>query len=494
MFGFVASPWFMSAQLAALGRSQAIIVFTPDGTIEHANESFLAGLGYTLAEVVGRHHSMFVDEKTRGSDRYAQFWASLKSGQSQSREFKRIAKSGAEVWLQASYNPIMRGGRTIAVVKYATIITERIVAAAESHGQIKAINRSHAVIHFDLTGKILQANENFLAAFGYTEAEVIGQHHSMFVDPKEAASEPYREFWRRLREGALHSGEFRRFGKGGRLVWIQANYNVILDPDGLPLKVVKLATDITAQVAERHRREDVSQDIGRNIASVTAAIGTTNQQAARVAGASVQTSGNVQAIAAGAEELGASVREISRRMCDAAQITRQAVVQANSTNAAVASLLSAASEIEQIVQLITNIATQTNLLALNATIEAARAGQAGKGFAVVASEVKSLAAQTRCATESIAAQITSLNEATGKSVGAIELISETISEIDGTFTAIAAAVEEQDAVAREISANMHIAAEGIAGITRSTGLIAEATGAAEAALRQVQDSAETLAA
>ncbi len=494
MFKLLASDRSMQSHLAALDRSQAVIVFTPDGVIKHANQNFVDAFGYALPEIIGRHHSMFVEEKARKSAEYLGFWASLKNGEAQSHEFKRLTKSGVELWIQGSYYPIQRRGRTVEVVKYATVITARVLAAAENRGQVEAINRSHAVVHFDLDGNILHANENFLRALGYTSDEVTGRHHSMFIDPDERRSEAYQDFWRQLRQGEVMTATFRRIGKGGREVWIRATYNPILGPDGLPFKVVKFATDITGEIVERNRRDAVGRNIGRHIGDVSAMIAATDHEATEVAAASLQTSGKVQAVAAGAEELGASIGEISRRMSEASQATQSAVQQADATNVTVVSLLSATSQIEQVVQLINKIAGQTNLLALNATIEAARAGDAGKGFAVVASEVKSLAAQTARATDGIAAQIAGLQEATGKSVDAIRQISDRIAALNEISSAIAAAVEEQDSVAREMSANMQTAALGVASITNSTGLIAEATRAARNSLQRVQESAAILAA
>ena len=380
MSGLFASFKNMAAQLAALDRSQAIIEFTPDGQIITANKHFLDALGYTLPEIKGRHHSLFVDEQTKSSPAYRQFWASLKSGIYQSTEFKRIAKSGKEVWIQASYNPVLRNGKAVRIVKYATVITDRIKKAIDESGQVAAINRSQAVIHFALNGTILWANDNFLKAMGYQLAEIAGRHHSMFVTSEERDSAAYAAFWQRLRAGQFEAAEYCRQAKGGHPIWIQATYNPIFDPEGKPVKVVKFATDITAMVRERKRREQIGITLEKNLDSVARAIATTSTQAANAASASTQTAANVQAVAAGAEEFSASIAEISRRMAEASRTTQAATQQADDTNAAVAVLLEATAEIEQVAQLITSIAAQTNLLALNATIEAARAGDAGKGF------------------------------------------------------------------------------------------------------------------
>ena len=255
-------------RLAALDRSQAIIEFKPDGRIVTANAAFLAAMGYTLAEIRGRHHSMFVDEAERNSQAYRQFWAALRAGDFQSAEFRRIAKGGREIWLQATYNPI-RGplGGTARIVKFASDITAEKRRSAEHAGQVAAISRSAAVIEFALDGTILHANQNFLDTMGYALDEIIGKHHSMFVEPRMRQSAEYTEFWRELAAGVFRSAEFKRIAKGGRAVWLQATYNPILDAAGKPFKIIKFATDITRQkmrgveIAGQYAAIDKSQAI-----------------------------------------------------------------------------------------------------------------------------------------------------------------------------------------------------------------------------------------
>ncbi|MBC7416216.1 MAG: PAS domain S-box protein [Herminiimonas sp.] len=239
----------MKSKLDAIDKTQAIIEFGMDGKVIDANENFLSTLGYTLTEVRGQHHSMFVDPVYRASVEYRQFWDKLGRGEFDAGEYKRIGKAGREVWIQASYNPIVdTEGKPYKVVKYATDVTATKLKAADSAGQIAAIGKAQAVIEFSLDGKIISANDNFLQTLGYTLNEIVGQHHSLFVDPTYRSSPEYRMFWDKLGRGEFDAGEYKRIGKGGREIWIQASYNPIMDLNGKPYKVVKYATDTTVQV------------------------------------------------------------------------------------------------------------------------------------------------------------------------------------------------------------------------------------------------------
>jgi methyl-accepting chemotaxis protein len=424
-----------TGMIAAIGRAQAVISFNLDGTVVTANENFLKTLGYSLGEIQGKHHSMFVEPAMRDSAAYREFWASLNRGEYQAAEYKRIGKGGKEVWILASYNPILdEKSKPFKVVKFATDVTQQKLRTADLAGQIAAIGKSQAVIEFNMDGSVLTANENFLHALGYSLGEIQGKRHSMFVDASERDSAAYREFWANLNAGRYQAGEFKRIGKGGREIWIQASYNPILDLDGKPFKVVKYAADTTAQVIARKRAESVR--------------------------------GMMETVAAGAEELNASVREISETMTKSRQTASEAVVRVDAADQQAQRLSAASESMGGIVELIGNITGQINLLALNATIESARAGEAGRGFAVVASEVKNLANQAKQATDKIGQEIGNLNGISADVVNALTAIKQSIQEVSEYVTSTAAAVEEQSTVTSEMSSSMQRAAAEAAGSAR----------------------------
>jgi methyl-accepting chemotaxis protein len=376
---------------------------------------------------------MFVAPSERESSAYREFWASLNRGEFRSGEYKRFGKGGKEVWILASYNPILDDtGKPFKVVKFASDVTAEKLKAADFAGQIEAIGKSQAVIEFNMDGIVLNANQNFLATLGYTLSEIQGKHHQTFMPADAHGSAEYRDFWQALGRGEFQSGEYKRVGKGGKEVWIQASYNPIRDLNGNPYKVVKYATDVTAQVIARMKSEKV-RDM-------------------------------MESVAAGAEELNASVREISEAMSKSKETANDAVGRVESADQQAQRLSEAAESMRSIVQLIGDITGQINLLALNATIESARAGEAGRGFAVVAAEVKNLANQAKQATDKIEQEIGNLNAISGDVVSALETIRKAIQSVNEYVTSTAAAVEEQSAVTAEMSTGMQRAAAEAAAI------------------------------
>ena len=247
-----------AAQLEAISKIQAVIEFDLQGNILAVNDNFATVTGYTKQEIIGNHHSMFVDAATKTNAEYKAFWTKLASGQTDGGVYKRIGKGGSSVWLRASYNPIIGAdGKPFKVVKYATDITEAKNEAVELSGQIDAVNKAMSVIEFDLKGNILAVNDNFAKVTGYTSQEIIGKHHSMFVDASYKSSTEYKAFWEKLGAGETNAGVFKRIGKNGNEIWLQASYSPIKDANGNPSKVVKYASDISEQYEnDRKAQED----------------------------------------------------------------------------------------------------------------------------------------------------------------------------------------------------------------------------------------------
>ena len=489
-----------AGQVAAIRKSQAVVEFEMDGTILDANENFLKALGYTLDEIKGKHHSMFVDEVYRQSSDYKEFWVRLNRGEYQAAEYKRVGKGGKEVWIQASYNPIMDvNGKPFKVVKYATDMTQQKLANADYAGQIAAISKSQAVIEFKMDGTIVMANDNFLKTMGYTLDEIRGKHHSSLVEEVYRQGPEYKEFWAELNRGEYHAGEFMRIGKGGRKVWIQASYNPILDLNGKPFKVIKYSTDITEQVSTMHEVAETavilssaSEELTAVSQQMSANAEETSAQATVVTKASEQVNKNLQTVATGTEEMGASIKEIAKNATESAKVATAAVKVAETATATVAKLGESSIEIGQVIKVITSIAQQTNLLALNATIEAARAGEAGKGFAVVANEVKELAKETAKATEDISRKIEAIQGDTKAAVDAIASISGIINQVNDISNTIATAVEEQNATTNEMARNVSEAANGSGEITQNIAGVAEAAAGTTRGANDTQKAAEQL--
>jgi methyl-accepting chemotaxis protein len=387
-------------KVAAIGRAQAVAEFDLSGRVLSANQNFLDLMGYPLEEIRGQLHRMFVGPEDAAGADYQTFWEKLGRGELRSGEYRRVTKSGREVWLRATYNPIADlDGRPFKVVTYATDITEAKLRDAEYRGKDVAINRSQAVIEFDLEGKILLANENVQRTLGYSARELVGQHHSMLCTGEYVTSAEYRDFWPRLRTGEYLGGRFHRIGKFGRDVWIQATYSPIFTIGGEPFKVVEYAQDVTDQVQLEQRLSGKTREMGESIDSLAGSIDeitVSAQEASRLAG---ETQHNAQN---GYEELRNAIEAID-------------LIEKSSD------------QIAAIVNVIGEIASQTNLLAFNASIEAARAGEHGVGFSVVAGEVRKLAERSSDA----AREITTLIHESATRVGQGSQVSHRAQEAFG---------------------------------------------------------------
>lgn len=370
----------------ALRKALAVIEFTPEGRVAEANSLFLNLMGYPRDAVLGQHHSMFCDPDHVRSQEYADFWKRLRAGESFSERFVRVASNGRRIWLEASYMPVQdRHGRLLRIMKVATDVTLRTIQEQTQASFMHAMNRSMAVCQFDLDGRVVDANENFLQVMGYRLDEIRGRHHSLFCDPREARSAEYREFWARLKRSEFQPGRFQRRDRHGRVVWLQATYNPVFDIKGNLYGVVKFASDITAQVARQQEESRAGQ-----IAFETSV--QTDSHAEHGTKVVQQTLDVMQTVAGELRQIGESIHELNRH----------------------------SEEITARIGEINGIAAQTNLLAINAAIEAARAGHQGRGFAVVAQEVRQLAARTSKATVAIAEVVRSNRELASRAVQSMD--------------------------------------------------------------------------
>ncbi|MBC04731.1 PAS domain-containing methyl-accepting chemotaxis protein [Thalassospira sp.] len=475
----------------ALNRSMAIIEFDLDGNIITANENFLQTMGYTLDEIVGKHHRIFMPPEIFDETEYKAFWAELRSGQFVSGAMPRRKKNGDMIWLEASYNPILnRHGKPKKVVKFASDITERRVERAMWQSVFRAIEKSQATIEFELDGTIISANQMFLDVMGYKLEEIQGKHHSIFIEPEYRNSQEYKDFWKTLNAGEYNSGEFKRIGKGGREVWISASYNPVLDPVGRPFKVVKFATDITAQTK---LLLDLKRIIDTNFREIDGNLGELNSTADQSVSMSEETSNTVHTVSASAEQMAASIAEISQSMSQSRSETERAFAETVTANESTQRMAQVVDAMGNIVEVIRNIAGQINLLALNATIESARAGEAGKGFAVVANEVKNLANQAAKATEDISEEISGIQAISGEVVGALETIQRAVETVRDGVTSISSAVEEQSAVTSGVTENMRMMASSVEGLTSNLENIRVSTSRVAESVKKTQEAASVLA-
>ncbi len=406
-------------KVTAISRAQAVIEFDLKGNVICANENFLSLMGYTPEELRGKHHRIFCDPAYTQTASYAAFWDKLGRGEFESGEYKRVGKGGKECWIQATYNPILDvEGRPMKIVKFAIDITDAKLRNSEFESKVKAVDQGQAVIEFDLDGKVLSANDNFLRTMGYSPREISGQHHSMFCGPDYILSEEYRDFWLRLNKGESFTGRFHRVGKFNRDVWIQATYSPIFNLKGEPVRVVKYAYDVSAQVKLEQQIKSKTDDMTRTVSELGSAISEITQNTSAATSLASETQQNAEQ---GFEALRKSIESIE-------------LIQKSS------------SEIAEIVRVIGDIAGQTNLLAFNAAIEAARAGEHGVGFSVVAGEVRKLAERSSQAAREIAKLIE-------ESVSRVNTGSDRSQQAKTSFERIVGSVAKTSDSIRQIAAS-----------------------------------------
>ena len=352
---------------ASLDKEMLGLILDPQGRIEHVNANFLTEMHYTADRLKGHSLLELIPEHVRTLDFHHRVRQSLERGEHLAGVIRLLRGDGREAWLRSILQPVRNSAGNIRFFSlYASDLTRTIEASREQENLIKALQRSTAVIEFNLDGEVLTANQRFLDGMGYSLQQIQGKHHRMFCTASEVNSPAYQQFWDKLRRGDFVNGRVKRVDSQGHDVWLEASYNPITDPHDRLYKVVKFATVITDQV----QREAA---------------------AAQAAGVAFETSKGTDASARNGasvvQQMLEAMTELAGRMQEAAQ--------------GIEALDKQSQLIGSIVKNISSIADQTNLLALNAAIEAARAGDQGRGFAVVADEVRHLASRTSAATEEI---------------------------------------------------------------------------------------------
>ncbi|QRY82240.1 PAS domain S-box protein [Pseudomonas sp. PDNC002] len=371
---------------ASLDEEMLVLFLDPRGRIESVNANFEKEMLHRADQLKGRPLLDLIPDHVRGLDFHLRVKHAIERGEHLAGVIRLLRGDGEEAWLRSILQPVHDSAGVVQRFSiHASDLTRTIENSREHENLIEALQRSTAVIEFNLQGEVLTANERFLNAMGYSLAQIQGKHHRMFCEPAEYNSAQYQAFWEKLRRGEFVADRFKRVDSRGHEVWLEASYNPIIDAHDRLYKVVKFATVITEQV---HRENAVAQ-----AATIAFDTSRSTDDSAQKGAAVVQQTVNV-------------MNELAARMQEAAQGIEALDRQSQAIGA--------------LVQSIRSIADQTNLLALNAAIEAARAGDQGRGFAVVADEVRQLASRTSAATEEITRVVEQNQHLAGEAVAMID--------------------------------------------------------------------------
>ena len=495
---------YYSGQIDAIHRSLLVLEIKPDRTICKANENFLDATGYSAREMNGKSYDALVDHATLASNEYKTLWDKLNLGKYQIGEYSILCKNGKEIWMQATFNAIYNIDKTIdKIIMYSSNTTEQKVKNAAYHSEIQGNSRSQMVVEYDMEGKIIDANENFLKALNYTFAEVKGKPYGFLQGEETPANEIDDNFWSALRKGEYKSGEYKFYKKNGAEIWVHANYNPILDLSNKPFKIVKYASDITSRITDvslisaglaRLASGDLTCAISdsmhgefekiRNIFNTTTnklidLISNINSSATKVEQSVSEVSNGNKSLQQRTEEQASTIEEtsssmdaISKAVKENDNNAKQSLIIADQAKnkaeqgreivsdvvSAMDSITASSKKINDIIGVIDEIAFQTNLLALNAAVEAARAGEKGRGFAVVASEVRNLAQRSaenakeiRDLIKDSTDKVSSGSKLAMQSGEALKEIVEIVSRVNAAIQSISNSFTEQSSSIEEIN-------------------------------------------